>query len=98
MLNCYYSEKVLGLQGVEIKNIENTEKEIYIEVELKRRLHRCPACGQETDRIHDYRRQIVKDIPPMERLFSCSFVRGGTFAPAERGFLRKTPFFRAISA
>lgn len=63
MLNCYYSEKVLGLQGVEIKNIENTEKEIYIEVELKRRLHRCPACGQETDRIHDYRRQIVKDIP-----------------------------------
>ena len=63
MLNCYYSEKVLGLQGVEIKNIENTEKEIYIEVELKRRPHRCPACGQETDRIHDYRRQSVKDIP-----------------------------------
>ena len=25
MLNCYYSEKVLGLQGVKIKNIENTE-------------------------------------------------------------------------
>ena len=26
MLNCYYSEKVLGLQGVEIKNIENQRR------------------------------------------------------------------------
>ena len=63
MLNCYYSEKVLGLQGVKIKNIENTEKEMLVEVELERRAHRCPACGQETERIHDYRKQIVKDIP-----------------------------------
>ena len=25
--------------------------------------HRCPACGGLTDRVHDYRMQIIKDVP-----------------------------------
>ena len=62
MLNSYYNEKVVGLQGVKIKNVENSEKEMRIELEMERRTHRCPACGQQTDRIHDYRKQIVKDL------------------------------------
>ena len=62
MLNSYYNEKVVGLQGVKIKNVENSEKEMRIELEMGRRTHRCPACGQQTDRIHDYRKQIVKDL------------------------------------
>ena len=28
---------------------------------LPRHPHKCPGCGKTTDRIHDYRRQIVKD-------------------------------------
>jgi len=62
MLNSYYNEKVVGLQGVKIKNVEYSEKEMRIELEMGRRTHRCPACGQQTDRIHDYRKQIVKDL------------------------------------
>lgn len=63
MLNSYYSEKVLGLQGVKIKKVENTAKEMCIELEMERRPHKCPVCGQQTDRIHDYRKQVVKDMP-----------------------------------
>ena len=63
MLNSYYSEKVLGLQGVKIKKVENTAKEMCIELEMERRPHKCPVCGQQTDRVHDYRKQVVKDMP-----------------------------------
>jgi transposase len=31
-------------------------------IELPRRMHVCPCCGTETDQIHDYRMQRIKDI------------------------------------
>lgn len=34
MLNSHYNEKVLGLQGVKIKKVENSEKEMRIELRL----------------------------------------------------------------
>ncbi len=61
MLNSYYTEKILGLQGAEIKKMEETEEKISISLEMKRKVHLCPACGQETDRVHDYRTQIIRD-------------------------------------
>ena len=35
--------------------------EIYIELPVKE--HLCPYCGAETTKIHDYRTQIITDIP-----------------------------------
>ena len=81
MLNSYYSENLLGLQGVKIKKVENTAKEMFIELEMERRPHKCPACGKHTDRIHDYRKQVVKDMPSLgkavllilrKRRYACS--------------------------
>ncbi len=63
MLNTYYNENVLGLQGVKVKKVENFEKETQIELEMERRPQRCPACGKQTERIHDYRQQKIKDLP-----------------------------------
>ena len=63
MLNLYYTEKVLGLQEVEIKKIQDNEKSFEIEVEQERKECKCPCCGQRTDKIHDYRRQRVKELP-----------------------------------
>ena len=31
--------------------------------------HTCPACGSTTDRIHDYRMQVVKDVPLSRNTF-----------------------------
>ena len=59
--NC--TEKLIGLQDLIITNIEDNEKEIHIYGHLKRKTHKCPCCGAETDKIHDYREQIIKDIP-----------------------------------
>ena len=58
------TEKLLGMQDVEVKNIENKDKNIVnITLRLKRKPHKCPCCGNMTDKIHDYRKQNIKDIP-----------------------------------
>ena len=62
MLNLYYTEKVLGLQEVKVKNIRENENSYEIEVEQERKECICPCCGQGTDKIHDYRRQRVKEL------------------------------------
>lgn len=63
MLYNYFNEKLLGLQGVEIKNIENYPTKNIITIRMRRKPHICPCCGKSTNRIHDYRKQQIKDIP-----------------------------------
>ena len=63
MLYKHFTEKLLGLQGVIITNIEENEKNIFIYCELERKEHHCVCCGTGANAIHDYRTQVVKDIP-----------------------------------
>ena len=56
------TSKLLGLEDVIIKNVWDEGQEKHIEIELPRRNHACPCCGTETDRIHDYRMQKIRDI------------------------------------
>ena len=55
MLYKHFTEKILGLQGVLIENIKNTDNTIHVYCKLERKLHKCPCCGNFTDKIHDYR-------------------------------------------
>ncbi len=63
MLDQDYTAKLLDLEDVNITKVENFESGVHIWVELPRREHKCPCCGARTDRVHDYREQIVKDVP-----------------------------------
>ena len=63
MLMSDYTAELLNLEGVIITNVENITDQLHVYIELPRTKHVCPACGAVTDRIHDYRMQIVKDIP-----------------------------------
>ena len=63
MLNKDYTAKLLDLVDVIITKVENFSEEVHIYLELPRIKHRCPACGALTDRVHDYRMQIIKDVP-----------------------------------
>lgn len=63
MLMKDYNAELLNLEDVIITNVENISNQLHICIELPRRKHRCPCCGTETDRVHDYRMQAVKDIP-----------------------------------
>ncbi len=53
MLYTDYTQKLLNLQGVLVK------------IEMPVTPHACPHCGTHTSYIHDYRKQLIKDILPL---------------------------------
>ena len=55
--------KLLDVEHLEVTNVEHSEKEILLEVQMQRRFSECPRCQTLTDQIHDYRVQRVKDCP-----------------------------------
>lgn len=63
MLMTDYTAKLLDLEDVIITKVENISNQFHISIELPRKDHVCPDCGAVTDRIHDYRTQVIKDIP-----------------------------------
>lgn len=63
MLNKDYTAKLLNLEDIIITNVEIFSEEVHVYLELPRKKHHCPACGALTDRVHDYRMQIIKDVP-----------------------------------
>lgn len=54
--------KLLDMEDVIVKKVENFETELHIYIELPRKEHICPRCGCVTDEVHDYRTQKVKHI------------------------------------
>ena len=63
MLKNDYTAKLLDLEDVIVKRVEVYEDKAELYIELPRKEHKCPACGELTSQIHDYREQRVKDIP-----------------------------------
>ena len=63
MLYSYLIEKVLGFKDVNVTKFENIHREKHIYLTMKQRIHICPECGCPTSKIHDYRTQLVKDLP-----------------------------------
>lgn len=57
-----YNTKLLGLQGIIIENIEEKNRTITISVSIERKIHKCPCCESETNKVHDYRKQIITDL------------------------------------
>ena len=93
MLMTDYTSKLLNLEDVIITGVENIADQLHIYIEQPRKAHICPACGATTDRIHDYRMQIIKDVPLArdtflhlrKRRYRCScgkrFFETNTFLP-----------------
>ena len=63
MLCNNFTEKLLGLKGVNVKNVKVFSDKVEIYVELSKKPHICPRCGRMTAYVHDYRTQSIKDIP-----------------------------------
>lgn len=63
MLEQDYISKILNLEDVIITKVENCSDSLHFYIEKPVREHICPVCGHHTTSIHDYREQIIKDIP-----------------------------------
>ena len=93
MLKKDYTAELLNLEDVIITNVENISNQLHVFIELPRKKHICPCCGAETDHIHDYRMQQIKDVPLArdtflhlrKRRYRCScgkrFFEKNTFLP-----------------
>ena len=68
MLYKHFTEKLLGLQDIEIEKIEENDNSIHIFCHLRKQVHKCPCCSALTDKIHDYREQVIKDIPAFGKM------------------------------
>lgn len=55
--------KLLNLKGVFVKKIVHGDSYIKIYLHTKPKEHPCPTCGLYTSKIHDYREQVIKDLP-----------------------------------
>lgn len=67
MLCTYSIEKLLGLKEVIVKNVRQLPDRTEIVIELPRKPHLCPCCGHQTNHVHDYRWQTVKDLPTFDK-------------------------------
>lgn len=54
---------LLNLKGVNVKNIKNVGDYVEVFINTKVKPHNCPVCNNITTKIHDYRKQVIKDIP-----------------------------------
>ena len=63
MLSIDYTQKLLNLQGVLVKKVTSVHSFTMIDIEMPVTTHTCPHCGTHTSYIHDYRKQLIKDIP-----------------------------------
>ena len=52
--------KLLNLTEVIVKKVEHKNTVVDISIETKLSNQICPACGQQTSKIHDYRTQKIK--------------------------------------
>ncbi len=56
-------ENLIGLKDVIVNEIKEVSGEKHIYLSMMKRYHHCPVCGRMTSKVHDYRMQIVKDLP-----------------------------------
>lgn len=54
---------LLDLKGVKVTKFRNRKNRIRIHIELPIKQHTCPFCHSKTSKVHDYRFQLIKDIP-----------------------------------
>lgn len=64
-----------GLKDCIVSNVEERAEKVTIHLEMERKIHICPACGMETDRIHDYRNQKIKHLKWFERMTEIYYKR-----------------------
>lgn len=106
MLYKHFTEKLFGLQDIDIEKIEEIDNSVHLFCQLKRKPHKCPCCGKSTYKVHDYHEQIIKDIPVLGKQFfihlkkrryrcTCSkcFAEENTFLPRYHRMTKRLPIY-----
>ena len=57
--------KLFELEEIILKDVCSTNEEVHVFFSLQRKVHTCPFCNALTDKVHDYRTSVIKDLPFM---------------------------------
>ena len=76
---------------------ETRDHQYIIHFEMPVKPHICPACGKETEKVHDYRMTKMKHLKMMERI-TLLFYRKRRYMLVESCLPRKTLLYRVINA
>ena len=58
-----FIKQLLNLKGVKVTKISHGNSFVKIYIKTDPHEHTCPKCGSKTSRVHDYREQLIKDLP-----------------------------------
>lgn len=81
-----------GLKGVEVLKVEETSERIALYVSLPKCDQECPACGNLTSKVHDYRMQKIKHLKWFERLTILFYKRRRYACACGKRFSEKSSF------
>lgn len=56
---------ILDIKEALVNKVVTNNDSIHFFFSLKKRPHKCPSCGAVTEQIHDYRINVLKDVPVM---------------------------------
>ena len=96
MLSIDYTQKLLNLQGVLVKKVTSVHSFTMIDIEMPVTPHACPHCGTHTSYIHDYRKQLIKDIPAFGQSVPQLQTQTLSLSPWRQMFLRTAPLCPTI--
>ena len=63
MLQRNHITNLIDIQDAIINKVEMGENNVHIYFQLERKVVHCPCCQGLTNKVHDYRMQVVKDLP-----------------------------------
>ena len=62
-MHSHFTSKFLDLKDCFVNNVSHGDSAIWITISTKPKPSICNACGSSTSKVHDYRKQIIKDVP-----------------------------------
>ncbi|MEK9199595.1 ISL3 family transposase [Ureibacillus sp. FSL E2-3493] len=81
-----------GLKGVNLEEIVEQENRILVYISIPIKEHICPACGEKTSKVHDYRMRKIGHLPMWGRstqlMYKCRRYR----CICGKRFAEKAPF------
>ena len=81
-----------GLKDVIIEQVEEQMGRIVLYISLPKKEHTCPACGQKTSKVHDYRMQKIKHLKWFERFTILFYKRRRYACTCGKRFSENTSF------
>jgi transposase len=55
--------EILNLPGIIVESYQQTEETLILSVKANKKTAVCPKCGQNSHRLHQNKKRLVKDLP-----------------------------------